>query len=65
MKITVHQAAKLLNKSPLFVYCGLRSGKLPIGTAYQLSGKQYTYHISPGKLAEYMGMSIEDIRREL
>lgn len=65
MNVKVKDAARILGKSILFVRCGLISGKLPIGTAIQMTGKQYSYHISPGKLAQYMGMTIEQMLKIL
>lgn len=62
MKIKVEQAAKLMGKSPYFVRCGIISGKLPIGTAIQLTGKSYSYYVSPGKLAEQLGVSMEKLK---
>lgn len=65
MKLKVKDAAKILGKAELFVRCGIVSGKLPIGTAIQVSGKRYSYHVSPGKLAEYMGITIEQLQQEI
>lgn len=50
----VKDAAKLLNKSEMWVRCGLRAGKLPFGTAVKTSSR-WSYHISDNKLYEYLG----------
>lgn len=55
--ISVKEAAKLMEKSEMFVRIGLREGTLPIGTAIKTSSK-YTYHISPKLLKEYLGEEI-------
>ena len=52
--ISVKEAAKMMNKSEMFVRVGLQRGILPIGTAIQTSSK-YSYHISPKLLKEYLG----------
>ena len=52
--ISVKEAAKMMNKSELFVRVGLQRGILPIGTAIQTSSK-YSYHISPKLLKDYLG----------
>ena len=52
--ISVKEAAKMMNKSEMFVRVGLQRGLLPIGTAIQTSSK-YSYHISPKLLKDYLG----------
>lgn len=60
-KITVAEAARRMGKSPLFVREAMKAGLLPIGTAIQLPGSsKWSYHISPGLLAEYLGEEIQD-----
>ena len=62
MKILVKDAAKLLGKSELFVRCGMKSGKLPIGTAMLVTGeKRYSYYVSPGLLATQLGVTVEKL----
>lgn len=55
-KITVKQAARLMDKSEMFVRIGLQRGILPIGTAIKLNGKHYTYYISPKLFKDYTGI---------
>ena len=63
MKILVKTAAQLLGKSELFVRCGIKSGKLPIGTAMLVTGeKRYSYYVSPGLLAVQLGVSMEELK---
>lgn len=55
-KVTVADAARMMGKSQLFVREAMKAGLLPIGTAIQLPGNsKWSYHISPGLLAEYLG----------
>ena len=52
--VSIKEAARLMNKSEMFVRIGLHRGLLPIGVAVQTSSK-YTYHISPKLLKDYLG----------
>ncbi len=52
--ISTAEAARILGKSEQFVRIGLQRGILPIGTAVKTS-TQYSYHISPKLLREYVG----------
>lgn len=61
MRITVTEAAKILDASPDFVRTAMRQGMLPIGSAAKMSSR-WTYHISPKLLAEYSGA---DVAKEL
>ena len=54
MRITVAQAADLLNVSQQFIRLGLQRGELPIGSAVKMSSR-WTYHISEHLLEQYMG----------
>lgn len=59
--ITIKQVARLMNKSEQFVRIGLQRNILPFGCAIKLDGKtKYSYHISPNKFYEYMGISQTD-----
>lgn len=62
-KIKIKQAARLMGASEQYVRDGLKTQQLPIGSAVQMSKKKYTYNISPGKLAEYLGMTIDEMLR--
>lgn len=55
--ISVKRAAFMLGKSEQFIRVGLQKKILPFGSAVKVSGSKYTYHISPYKLNEYMGVS--------
>lgn len=66
MKITIAKASDLIGLSRLSIQCGLRENKLPFGTAWKNEGSSvYTYLIYPGKLAEYMGMTMEQLEAAL
>ena len=53
-RITVSQAAQILNVSEQFIRIGLQTGKLPIGSAVKMSSR-WTYHISKHLLDQYIG----------
>lgn len=57
-RILTAEAAAILNVSPQFVRIAMQQGKLPIGTAIQMSSI-WTYHISEKLLADYSGKDIE------
>lgn len=55
--ISVAQAARILGKSEQFVRVSLQQGTAPFGFAVK-NKTQYSYHISPYKLKEYMGEAV-------
>lgn len=57
-------AARVLGVSPQFIRIGLQQGRLPFGSAVKFKNK-YSYHISPALLAEYMGMDINELKKEV
>ncbi len=61
-RVSVKRAAELLNMSPLSVKGALIHKALPIGGAWKNEESTcYTYHISPAKLADYLGMEVEQV----
>jgi predicted HTH domain antitoxin len=65
-KVTVKRTAELLGTSALTIHGGLISGDFPFGTVTrhkQYDGKYHNeYHIYAKKLAEYLGISIEEVK---
>ena len=55
--VPVEQAAKMLGKSKQFVRVALQRGIAPFGFAVKVSGDKWSYHISPRKLNEYLGVT--------
>lgn len=53
--MTVLEASQILEVSQIYIRMGLRKGVLPFGTALQISGNKYTYHISRSKVYKYIG----------
>ena len=66
VKISVPEAAKIMGKSVLFVYEGMKRGVLPIGEAMQMPGSsKWTYFISQPLLAQYLGVELKDLIEEV
>jgi hypothetical protein len=55
-KLTVHEAAALMDVSPQFVRIGLQQGVFPWGYALKLTGKKFAYFISRQKFEEATGI---------
>lgn len=54
-RVTVLEASQILGVSQQYIRVGLQRGLLPFGTAVQISGKKWTYHISRYLLNQYIG----------
>lgn len=63
-KITPAQAAQVMGCSPQFIRIGMQRGLLDIGEAIKMSSI-WTYNISPAKLADRQGISVEQLEKEL
>jgi len=61
-RISVKRASELTGLSQLTIRLGLQCGKLPFGTAIKTSKSRTVYHISPSKLAEYLGLSVDEVK---
>lgn len=57
-KLTIKEAARLMNVSEQFVRIALQKNILPFGYAVQMSGKNYTYFISKEKFTEHTGIAV-------
>lgn len=64
-RVSVAAAALLLGKPAQYVRHGLRTRRLPIGSATSSVGatgkERWTYHVSPGLLAWYSGATAEQL----
>ena len=58
MRVTVAEAAAILDVSKEYIRLAMQEKLLPIGSAAKMSSK-WTYHISPKLLAEYSGADVE------
>ena len=52
MRISVTEAAKMMDVTPQFIRYGLRQGVLPIGSAVKFDGR-YVYYISSDRVDKY------------
>ena len=55
VKMTVREAAQLLEVSEQFVRCGLRQGVFPWGYAVRISPNRYTYYINRKGVETWLG----------
>jgi transcriptional regulator with XRE-family HTH domain len=55
--VSIAEAARRLGKSGQFVRIGLQTGRLPFGTAVQMTAGTWSYHISPKLFDAYIGKS--------
>ncbi len=63
-RITVQRTAELMGVTPLTIRIGIINGELPIGAAIHTGKQRTNYHISPAKLAEYLGITVEQVKGE-
>lgn len=63
--LPVNEAAKLMDKSPMFIRCGLRDGKFTFGLAIQMEGGKWSYYINTRTILKCldgeMPLTIRDI----
>ncbi len=52
-KISVEQAAEIMNVTPQFIRMGLRHGKLPFGVGIKMD-KRWSYYINTERFLAYM-----------
>jgi len=55
--ITVKQASKEMGKSEQFIRIGLRTNRLPFGSAVLIS-THWTYYISPTRFYDFVGKEV-------
>lgn len=63
-RITIKRAAELTGLSELSVRYGIEQGRLPIGSAIKISDKRTLFHVSPFLLAQYLGLTVEEVKGE-
>jgi hypothetical protein len=65
-KILTTDVAKLIGKSDLTVREGIKREYFDFGIAMQLPGSEkYNYTIFPAKVAEMLGISVEELYRKV
>ncbi|MSV24200.1 hypothetical protein FYJ78_03165 [Selenomonas sp. WCA-380-WT-3B 3/] len=72
MKISPADAARVIGKSDQFVRIGLQRGLLkangePIGVAIKIAppSKRYTYYINPKLLADFAGITLDELAERI
>lgn len=68
-KVTVKRTAELLGVSPIVIHLGIIHGDFPFETVTQKvqynGNHQNIYHINARKLAEYLGITVEQVKGTL
>lgn len=64
-RITVEKVAELLGCSKQFIRIGLQRKALDFGSAVKTGNDRYSYLIYPDRLANTMGISLEELERRL
>jgi hypothetical protein len=59
--MSTYDAACLLDKPVQWVRLGLRSGRLSFGGAVRGGGGRWSYDIRPERLAQYMGITLDEL----
>ena len=66
MKITIKEAARILERSEQFVRIGLQRNLLPFGFAMKRTGaRKFDYFINPSQFAAYCGVTLADLEGRL
>jgi hypothetical protein len=66
MKVTVKEAAHILERSEQFVRIGLQRNLLPFGFAMKRTGaRKFDYFINPSQFAAYCGVTLSDLEGRL
>lgn len=62
-KILPATLAKIMGHSPTWVRVSMQRGLLPVGIAQQKNehSGRWSYDIRPNKVAEYLGISVEEL----
>lgn len=61
LKLTVQQAARLMNVCPQAIRINLQNGNLPFGYALQGTGNKYSYYISTRKFMKCEGFTEQEV----
>ena len=65
-KIKIAQAAKLAGKTQQYIRIAMQRNLIDIGVAMKMPGaNKYYYDIRPQTLAEYLGVSLEEMYKAL
>ncbi len=66
VKVTIKEAAHILERSEQFVRIGLQRNLLPFGFAMKMDGsRKFCYFINPAQFAAYCGVTLADLEGRL
>lgn len=63
-RLTVAEAARIMEADPQFIRIAMQRGHLPIGNA-EKNSSQWTYYISVYKFSDYTGIPLSEIEKAL
>ena len=59
-RLSIQRAAELMGVSAQFLRVGIQEGKFPFGTAVKVTGRRYSYYISPARFTEFTGIPVTE-----
>ena len=67
VRVSIATAARLMNKGQQFVRIALQRRLVTFGFAVKLQedGIRYDYYINPIQFCEYLGITVEELEREV
>lgn len=67
VRVSVATAARLMNKGQQFVRIALQRNLVPFGFAVKLQedGERFDYYINTAQFCEYLGITVEELEREV
>ena len=67
VKVSIATAARLMNKGQQFVRVALQRQLVPFGFAVKMrdDSSNYDYHINPVRFCEYLGITEDELEKEV
>ena len=67
VRVSISTAARLMNKGQQFVRIALQRNLVPFGFAVKLQedGERFDYYINTAQFCEYLGITVEELEREV
>ena len=67
VRVSVATAARLMNKGQQFVRIALQRNLVPFGFAVKLQedGERFDYYINAAQFCEYLGITVDELEREV
>ena len=67
VRVSIATAARLMNKGQQFVRIALQRNLVPFGFAVKLQedGERFDYYINTAQFCEYLGITVDELEREV